>query len=239
MADPIASPPTLTLGARDLLRLVQLASPALPVGAYSYSEGLETLILAGAIPDGATLRHWLGQELQWGAIRQDGAAMAAVMAALAAEPDWATVLEWNQWLSAVREAEEMRHQSWQMGTSLRRLLRDLEPTAVATWPPALRQDPCNFAIVFGLAAAHWQLPMAPTLLVYLESWAANLISAAVRLVPLGQTEGQRVLLQLGPALAIAAATLPTLGRSQLTTCNWGLALAAMNHETLYSRLFRS
>ena len=109
-----------------LLKLLQLASPALPVGAYSYSEGIETLVENGAIASSQSLKHWLVQELNYGAIRIEAAVMvrAYQVAALA---DVAALVYWNQWLSAARETEELRQQSWQMGRSLLRLLLELQP----------------------------------------------------------------------------------------------------------------
>ncbi|MEB3269353.1 MAG: urease accessory UreF family protein, partial [Leptolyngbya sp.] len=155
------------------------------------------------------------------------------------QADITTLEHWNQWLSASRETEELRHQSWQMGRSLLRLLGDLEPAAIAALTPSLRQDSCNFAVAFGIAAAHWQLPVFETTLIYLQSWAANLISAGVRLVPLGQTEGQRLMGHLIPGLEAATQAIVTLPDRELTACSWGLTLASMAHETQYSRLFRS
>ncbi|WP_008308717.1 urease accessory protein UreF [Leptolyngbya sp. PCC 6406] len=224
--------------AAALLRLLQLASPALPVGAYSYSEGVETLIHQGRITSGENLAHWLIQELEMGAIRLEAAVMGRAMVAWQ-ESDLAALERWNHWLSAVRETEELRQQSWQMGRSLLRLLRDLEPGSLNPLPDTFSTQPCNFAIAFGIAAALWQLPIEETILIYLQSWAANLISAGVRLVPLGQTEGQRLLGHLADPLSRAAERIPTLLDHDLTTCSWGLTLASMTHETQYSRLFRS
>jgi urease accessory protein len=106
-------------------------------------------------------------------------------------------------------------------------------------PDILRSDHCNFAIAFGITAALWQLPASETTLIFLQSWAANLISAGVRLVPLGQTEGQRLLRQLAEPLQQASQQVQTLSDDQLFACSWGLSLASMAHETQYSRLFRS
>jgi urease accessory protein len=237
----------MTVTAAELLRLLQLASPALPVGAYSYSEGVETLIHQGHIRSGNDLAQWIQSELSSGAMRLDAAVMVRAHRAWS-QGELELLDDWNQWLSATRETEELRQQSWQMGRSLLRLLGDLDPGAmvpgdrsstIATLPSTLQKHPCNFAIAFGIAAAHWQLPVFETTLVYLQSWVANLISAGVRLVPLGQTEGQRLLGQLIPALDTAAEAIVVLPDDALTACSWGLTLASMAHETQYSRLFRS
>lgn len=226
-----------------LLRLLQLVSPALPVGAYSYSEGLEMLVHQEIVTDRATLADWLQQELMYGAARLDAAVMVRVYRA-AHQADGAQVSFWNHWLSATRETQELRQQSWQMGRALLRLLQDTQLTSgTATIPvTALIEaagDPCNFAIAFGLAAAYWQVEEETALLGYLYSWAANLVSAGVRLIPLGQTAGQQLLLDLQPALLEATAKIAQLPDDQLGSCTWGLSLASMNHEVQYSRLFRS
>lgn len=227
-----------TPSAPTLLSLLQLASPALPVGAYSYSEGLEWLIQQGQIAHRADLAHWLTQALTHGTIRLEAAIMVRAFRAYQAG-ETARLLYWNDWLSATRETAELRQQSWQMGRSLLRLLAELEPTAIAALPAQLPQASCNFAVSFAIAAACWDVPLPEATLAYLQSWAANLTSAGVRLVPLGQTEGQRLLRQLAPTLQTAAAAVQHLEDEALMSCSWGLSLASMGHENQYSRLFRS
>ncbi len=221
-----------------LLTLLQLASPALPVGAYSYSEGLETLATQGRLTSAVDLLHWLEQELACGSIRLETAVMGWVYAAVA-RGDSATVYRWNEWLAAVRETEEMRSQSWQMGRSLLRLFADLEPTLATDLVQSLRSRECHYAIAYAIVTHAWQVPQAEAELTYLQSWAANLISAAVRAVPLGQTEGQRLLRQLAAPITTAQQALKTLTEEDLMACSWGVTLASMQHETQYSRLFRS
>ncbi len=230
----VATPPSTTA----LLSLLQLASPALPIGAYSYSEGIETLVHQGQITDVNALAHWLNGELQQGTIRLEAAVMVRAFEAWQNQ-DGETLEHWNDWLSAVRDGEELRNQSWQMGRSLLRLVGDLDPAGLDPLPDNLRSQRCNFAIAFGITAALWQLPPSETTLVYLQSWATNLISAGVRLVPLGQTQGQRLLRQLTGPLQQATQQVQALSDDQLLACSWGLSLASMQHETQYSRLFRS
>jgi urease accessory protein len=224
------------------LRLLQLVSPALPVGAYSYSEGLETLVQASTIADRTALEFWLTQELRQGAIRLESAVVARVHTA-AMQQDYATLHHWNQWLSAFRETEEMRQQSWQMGRSLVRLLQALQPDPLLQ--PSVQAlveacgEPCNFAVAFAIAAAAWQIDRASTSLGYLHSWAGNLVNASVRLIPLGQTQGQQILLSLYPQLEQTAIEVLELPEDEFGSCSWGAAIASMTHETLYSRLFRS
>ncbi len=218
-----------------LLNLLQLASPTLPIGAYSYSEGIEALVDAAKITSASSLEHWLRQELCYGAVRVEAAVMIRAYRSTIAE-DFSGLTDWNRWLSATRETEELRSQSWQMGRSLLRLFQDLQTDE---FTPQLLQEECNFAIAFGTIAARWQIDEQSALLGYLHSWATNLISAGIKLIPLGQTAGQRLLLGLGEAFDRATQEVLTLQDDNLSSCGWGLSLTSMAHETLYSRLFRS
>lgn len=219
----------------SLLRLLQLASPGLPVGAYSYSEGLEFLVEAGRVGSGRDLEDWMVQELRYGAIRMEAAMMVRSYGASQAQ-DFDRLQFWNHWLSATRETEELRSQSGQMGRSLVRLFQDLHPQVLM--PPELAKE-CNFAIAFGFVAAAWEIDLNSATIGYLHSWATNLVSAGVKLIPLGQTAGQRLLLHLQPILEQSTQAVLTLADDDLNSCGWGLSLASMAHETQYSRLFRS
>lgn len=225
-----------SLTTQSFLSLLQLVSPALPVGAYTYSDGLETLVQANQIADAAALEQWLTQELRYGAIRVEAAVLLRAYQS-AKNSDLQSLNTWNQWLSAFRETEELREQSWQMGRSLSRLLTDLQPETQTTLSAC--GEPCNFAIAFAVAAAFWQIDPASAVLGYLHTWAANLINAGVRLIPLGQTQGQQILLHLAHHLEEASEQVLELKDEQLGCCSWGVSIASMNHETLYSRLFRS
>ncbi len=219
-----------------LLWLLQLASPALPVGAYSYSEGLETLIDTGTIENEQSLQHWLEQELRYGAIRLEAAVMIRAYNA-AKLGDTEALSYWNNWLTAARETEELRFSSWQMGRSLIRLLLELQPQL--TFMANAVGLPCNYAIAFGIAAAHWQIDLSSAIIGYLHSWTTNLITAGIKLIPLGQTAGQQLLLKLHANLSSATQDILSLNDDDLNSCGWGLSLASMAHETQYTRLFRS
>lgn len=221
-------------GSQQLLFLLQLTSSALPVGAYSYSEGLESLVDQGSLETALDLTHWLVQELSCGAIRLETAVMIRAYQAVRNQ-DFDALVFWNHWLSAAKETEELRQQSWQMGNSLIRLLQTLHPQSGGL----IDGSSCNFAIAFGLAAAGWQIDRQGAALGYLHSWATNLISAGVRLIPLGQTQGQNILLTLHNPIQQASQETLILSDDDLSSCGWGLALASMTHETQYSRLFRS
>lgn len=223
-----------------LLSLLQLASSALPVGAYSYSEGLEALVDATIVDHPNSLEHWLEQELRCGAIRLEAAVMLrSHQAAIAG--DFNALSYWNAWSSAAKETEELRQQSWQMGRSLIRLLLEVQSPSkerLQAMADAVGH-PCNFAIAFGITAAHWQIGSQDAILGYLQSWASNLISAGIKLIPIGQTAGQQLLLNLRTPLIETTREILTLEDDALSSCSWGLALASMAHETQYTRLFRS
>jgi len=218
-----------------LLSLLQLASPTLPIGAYSYSEGLETLVETGIIKNVATLEHWLTQELTHGVARLEAAVMVRAYQSFA-QGDFPKLVYWNQWLTATKETEELREQSWQMGGSLLLLLGEISPEVK---PPLMEQESWNLAIAFGIAAATWEIPLASAVLAYLQSWATNLISSGLKLIPLGQTAGQQLLWSLHPPLIAAVEVVMNLEDEELGTSGWGLAIASMAHAHQYSRLFRS
>ncbi|MBO9997706.1 MAG: urease accessory protein UreF [Cyanobacteria bacterium SID2] len=226
----------------SLLNLLQLASPSFPLGAYSYSEGLETLIEGGTLDRASDLRKWLETELQDGSIVLETAVMTRGYRCCQSG-DLSGLAYWNDWLSASRETAELRQQSWQMGNSLMRLLRDLGDNSPAlpnvTECAGTIDGDCNLAIAYGIAAAHWQISLKDAILAYLYSWATNLIGAGVKLVPLGQTAGQQLTRQLQPAILAAIDRILERSDDDLACCSWGLTLASMQHETLYTRLFRS
>jgi urease accessory protein len=220
------------LDKKELLCLLQLASPTLPVGAYSYSEGLETLVEKGIIHNGTTLNDWLRRSLGQGSIRLETATLIRVYRCFC-QKDFTKLNYWDNWLSATRETAELRQQSGQMGRSLLNLLRELAP-ALDNLP-----EQANYVTAWAIGAAHWQIAEELAVLGYLHSWVSNLINAGVRLIPLGQTLGQSLLIDLQPSLLTAAKDILSLSDDNLASWSWGLSFASMNHETQYSRLFRS
>lgn len=220
----------------SLLNLLQLTNSALPVGAYSYSEGLENLIETGIINNAEILKIWLDRELQFGAIRLEAWLMLQGYKTSKIR-DMAALNYWNNWASAARETEELREQSWQMGRALARLLQELQPELKFIFSQIDRN--CNYAIAFGIAASHWQINDKIAVMGYLHSWATNLIGAGVKLIPIGQTAGQKLLLDLHPCLVETSMEIFNLNADNIGSCAWGLSLASMAHETQYTRLFRS
>lgn len=220
----------------SLFHLLQLVSPALPVGAYSYSEGLESLIEQQTLDTADSLQQWLTQELRYGSIRLETAVMLRSWQCTL-DKDWEKLNYWNNWLSATRETQELREQSWQMGQSLFRLLTTLDLVYKSTLGQMTL--PINYAISFGTVAAHWQIEAETAVMGYLYSWLANLVSAGVRLIPLGQTQGQQILLSLHLCLEKTGNEILRLSDEELSSCNWGLFFASTAHESQYTRLFRS
>ena len=228
-----------------LLSLLQIASATLPVGAYSYSEGLEFAIESGPIASSAALADWLRRELRGGSVRIDSAVMLRAYRAVLLE-DRAAIAHWNSWLGAMRETAELRQQSEQMGRALADLLQSLD-SSIEPWLTATQSDAndantgraLHFAIGFGIAAARSQIDERSVAIGFLQSWATNAIGAGIKLIPLGQTDGQRLLRQLDDAIAEAAEFAVKAKDEDLETSGWGLGLASMQHETQRVRLFRS
>jgi urease accessory protein len=220
----------------------------MPVGAYSYSEGLETLVELKVVSDHQKLQVWLSNELRYGAIRIDSALMLRAYRSTF-EGDLSGLCYWNNWLSAARETKELRQQSWQMGNTLLRLLKDLENEELSSNIhnnlPTLEsiidtlKKCCNYSIAFGIAAAFWEIDAEDALLGYLHSWATNVIGAGVKLIPLGQTTGQQILKLLYPQIDSIVPEILNLNEERLSSCTWGLSLASCLHETQHTRLFRS
>ena len=223
-----------------LVRLLQLASPALPVGAYTYSQGLEWAVESGAIRDESGAAGWIGGLLEWSLARFEAPLLGCQLAAWSRGED-GEVARLNDDFLASRETAELRAETVQMGWSLVKLLAELEAFAsIPGWRVRLLaiDTPC-FPTVWSAAAAAWQVPPDQALAAYLWAWAENQVMAAVKAVPLGQSAGQRLLATLGqriPPLVEAALQLPEARWSNYTP---GLAIASSRHETQYTRLFRS
>jgi urease accessory protein len=219
-----------------MLRLWQLISPALPVGAYAYSAGLETACDAGWIANEAQTREWIAGQLGHSLAALDVPLLARLYAAWQAK-DGAAVDYWNGYLQASRETSELLAEDRHLGTALAKLLSDLGLTAASAW---FERRDASFATSFALAAVHWKIPLEEAIAGYLWAWCENQVAAAVKLVPLGQTAGQRLLLAL--AAAIPAAVEYGLAIEEPEDIGAGcpgVILASMQHETQYSRLFRS
>lgn len=218
-----------------LLRLLQLASPTLPVGAYAYSQGLEWAVAAGWVGDEPSLAGWLDEQLTHALGGVDLPIFARLYAA-AGNGDDAAQLSWSRHLIALRETRELVADDCNRGRALARLLRDLGVTAADPW--VTRQD-VPFAALAAIAAVAWSIPLASVAQAYAWSWLENQVLVGVKLIPLGQVAGQRLLLHL--ARRIPAVCDDALARSddEIGGMLPIVALASSLHETQYTRLFRS
>jgi len=224
--------------ATPLARLLQLASPALPVGAYSYSQGLEAAVEAGVVHDADSAGEWISDVLTLSMTQMEGPVLLRLHDAWRAD-DFAAVLHWNDWFLAGRETAELRAETLQMGYSLTRLLADLieEKSFKIKYLHDISET--TFPAAYAAAAAHWQIEREDALVAYLWSWLENQVMAAVKAVPLGQTNGQKILLRLGGQLPATATRIAAVSDDALGNFTPGLALLSSRHETQYSRLFRS
>lgn len=216
----------MVTGTEPLARLLQLASPALPVGAYSYSGGLEAAIEAGEVKDAASAGRWIGDVLEHSVAGLEAPVLARMLA------EGADIARWNAFFLAARETAELRAETVQMGYSLNRLL-----PALGVEPLAL-QEP-SYPAAFAQAARAWGIAPREALVAYLWAWAENQVMAAVKAVPLGQTEGQKLLAALGARLDAMAQRALSLADDDIVNFAPRLALFSARHETQYSRLFRS
>jgi urease accessory protein len=216
------------------VRLLQLASPSLPVGAYSYSQGLEAAVEARVIGDAPGAARWIGDVLELSIASMEAPLFLRLAAAWCAE-DTSGARRWNAEFVASRESAELRAETLQMGYSLRNLLRDL---GVDIAPLESIED-LAYPSAFAFAIAAWRIDAREALAAYLFAWIENQVLAAMKTVPLGQTQGQRMLLALGERIPAIVERAATLEDEDLFNLAPGLALAASRHETQYSRLFRS
>jgi urease accessory protein len=217
------------------VRLLQLASPALPVGAYSYSQGLEAAVEAGIIHDAGTAARWIGDVLTLSVVGMEAPLLLRLVAAWESN-DEERVRRWNDELIASRETAELRAETLQMGYSLRRLVRELGVEG-ASGLDAFEE--LAYPAAFAFAVAAWRIDAREALAAYLFAWIENQVLAAVKTVPLGQTQGQRILLDLAQRIGPAVESAAALGDDDLSNLAPGLALLSARHETQYSRIFRS
>ena len=221
-----------------LLRLLQLASPALPIGAYSYSQGLEAVVAEGLVHDEESAGRWIGELLDCIVATGEAAFLWRLLTAVERNDCSACVL-WNARFRASRETAELRAETEQMGGSLAKLALELELLDGAAREMLPRLQPVTLPAAFALTAHGFGLPSGPALTAYLWSWLENQVIAAIKTVPLGQVSGQRVLKQLAARVQAAAAIAMTIDDDDVTAFAPGLALASCQHETQYTRLFRS
>jgi urease accessory protein len=223
----------------QLVRLLHLASPTLPVGAFSYSQGLEWVVESGAVTTEAAAQQWIGDALRFALARCEGPALIELLRAWKTS-DANEVARLNAEFIATRETTELRAETLQMGYSLARLLRDLPDTPEVTKTALLDLREIAFPTPWAAAAAHWQIDENEAVTAYLWAWLENQVMAAVKLVPLGQTAGQRMLVALATDLpALANEAIRRADEHDWENFTPGMTLASCQHETQYTRLFRS
>ena len=222
------------------LPLFAWLSPAFPVGAFAYSHGLEAAADAGWVRDAATLEDWLRDLVRQGSGRQD-ALLAAEAWRCAGAGDAAALAALNDLALALAPSRERRLETGQTGRAFAEAIRSAWPAAAAPaiGPILARGEDVAYPVAFGAAAGAAALPLGPCLEALLLAFAANLVSAAVRLGIVGQTDGQRVIAALLPEAHTLGASLAGATLDDLGACALRSDVAALHHETLYSRLFRS
>jgi len=221
------------------LEFLQLISPSLPVGAFSYSEGLEWLVQNKKVHDEISLFNWLESELSRGQITIEATSIAHIMKDLV---DWrdkkddqykSLIKEWNSWLTSLRDSPEIRSQQIQMGESLLQLLIDLDH------PLPNNEKKFIWPIAWAWAGVCWDIPQIDLVEGFLYSWVANQLSAALRLLSLGPTKAQQLQKKSLKLIKSQASYLLEQNPKEIWVGDVGAIMAQQSHVELYSRLFRS
>lgn len=218
-------------GLHPLLALLHLASPALPVGGFAYSQGLESAISDGLVHDAVTAQRWIGNMLALVLARFEAPVWLRIYDAALTQDEQALV-QWNEELLATRETAELRAESLQMGASMLRVYTPLNLTV----PPL---PDATYTAAFATACAQLGIDRLDGLAAYLWAWTESQVLVAVKTVPLGQQSGQAMLFALHGTVQRAVENAATLTDDDLGTVAIGFALRSAHHETQYSRLFRS
>jgi urease accessory protein len=234
MASITAARAATAIKPHALLRLCHLVSPALPIGAYAYSQGLEYAVQAGWVHDEASALDWL-QGLSDHAVGTLDLPILLRLHRAWSASDQTAIEHWDAQLLSSRESAELRAEERHLGHALARVLLELELSEVQSW---LDLSPC-FATLFSLAAVRWDIPELETLSGFLWAWSENQVLAAVKLVPLGQSAGQRLLYRLSMAMPAIVQSARAIDDAGIGVGVVSQGLASALHETQYSRLFRS
>jgi urease accessory protein len=224
-----------------LLRLQSWLSPAFPTGSYSYSHGLECAVEAGHVNDRESLVDWLDADLRYGSARNEAIFFSEAWGS-ARDDDRARLFEIAELAAAFRGTSEFALESSQQASSCHSILRRVWPDrlldALSEWLLERHVRPA-LSVVLGVHSAREGIPVGFALPAYLQSYLANLVTAGVRLIPLGQTDGQRAIAALEAAVLTASAQARNATIDDLGSAAFMVDLASMGHETQYTRLFRS
>lgn len=219
----------------DRLRLMQLVSPSLPIGSFTYSQGIEWAVECGWIDSAGSLGEWISDQLRTTMARLDLPVLRRLY--LAAEKGEREELEkWSRLLLACRETSELRQEEINRGRALADLLVALGVANARTWKPVLVS--CQ-AAGFATAAVAWGIEYEDAATGYTWSWLENLVLSAVKIIPLGQTAGQQLLKDLAEGVPGIVAQSLDVADGAIGASNPALAIASSRHETQYTRLFRS
>lgn len=218
--------------------LLRLASPQLPIGGYSYSQGLEMAVEHAIVTDPASAGRWIGDQLLLNLARFEAPLLLAHCTA-ASEESWATLLLLSEQHRASRETRELHLESRQMGYSLQQLLTGLPELDQPARDVLQQIEEPHLALGWALAARAWQIQPQDALAAWLWSWLENQLAVLMKTLPLGQQAAQRLTSELLPLLQSAQQHATELDPGHIGSAAFGLSLASMAHERQYSRLFRS
>jgi len=217
-----------------VIRLWQLISPALPIGSFSYSQGLEFAIENGCLKTDEDVFNWLSMQMRYGLAKLDVPVMVRLMQSWQ-NADKETVDYWNDHILAYRESAELHDEDCQVGYALTRLLTDLDMKEAAHW----QEKKVSYVTQYALACTHWDIAIDDAASGFLWAWCENMVAAVIKLLPMGQTAGQKMLLKLGEEIEEACEQALLIKDDEIGTQLPAVAMASAFHETQYSRLFRS
>lgn len=215
------------------LKLWQLLSPNLPIGAYAYSGGLEYAVESGQVASMEGAEQWLSDQLKLSLARMD---LPYLRLMHEAWQSGNSIEALNESLMAMRDTQELRAEDRHLGNALARVLVGLDVAEAEHW---CSPKPTTFAAMWTLAAKQWGIETQDMLLGYAWGWAENQVAAAIKLIPLGQTQGQQLLWALHPAMEAAVTASQTIEKDHIGALNFGVAIASAQHETQHTRLYRS
>lgn len=220
------------LTSESQIRLWQLISPTLPIGSFAYSQGLEFAVEEGWVSNEAQTLEWVGGQIRNTLSSLEIPVMQRLYNAWQ-EKNTEDVLYWNRWLLASRGSKELHDEDIQLGKALQRVLHGLEikiPIENSEW---------SYAAMFAFASAEWAIPFTDAARGFLWSWSENQVAAAIKLVPLGQTSGQKLLSKILEDIPAAVKAAEKISDDEIGVLAPCLSIASALHETQYSRLFRS